>query len=162
MTLSEDKICIASSSTSKKILYLIILNLFNDDTKMLIQYYSINLSEKNFMIYENIKLYLYNNFITFGFSHYNTGDSSKYYSSLIIFSYPIIEDPDTNLELNCNDIASLNIQLSQNYLIQNNIFGYQFLGNQIVSISDNLYLYYKNNETTILDNYIIESSDIIN
>ena len=170
MTISDDKICIASSSLNKNLLYLVILNLFNDDTKMLISYYSVDLNDLNHKIYKDIKLYLYNNFITFGFSHCITSscdDSAAYYSSLIIFNYPNISGSETTLDLieylteNNNDLGSLNINLSENIFIQNNIFGFEISSTKIVSISENINVYYKKNKTTILENYIIPYNDSI-
>ena len=170
MKISEDKICIASASSNKELLYLVILSLFEDDTKMLISYYSVDLAGLNHKIYKDIKLYLYNNFITFGFSHCITNscdDSDAFFSSLIIFNYPKIADSEANLDLldylekNNNDIGSLNINLTQNIIIQNNIFGYEISATKIISISDNLNLYYKNNKTTILKNYIVPNDDFI-
>ena len=168
--LSDDKICIASASSSKNLLYLVILNLFEDDTKMLISYFSVNLMELNHNIYNNIKLYLYNNFITFGFNHCLTsscGDTDAHYSSMIIFNYPNISSSETNLDLieylskNNNDIGSLNINLAENIVIQNNIFGYETSSTKIMSISENLNVYYKTNKTTILENYIIPTDAFI-
>ena len=168
--LSDDKICIASASSSKNLLYLVILNLFEDDTKMLISYFSVNLLELNHNIYNNIKLYLYNNFITFGFNHCLTsscGDTDAHYSSMIIFNYPNISSSETNLDLieylsqNNNDIGSLNINLAENFVIQNNIFGYETSSTKIMSISENLNVYYKTNKTTILENYIIPTDAFI-
>ena len=170
MKISDDKICIASSSLNKNLLYLVILNLFNDDTKMLISYYSVDLNDLNHKIYKDIKLYLYNNFITFGFSHCITSscdDSAAYYSSLIIFNYPNISGSETTLDLieylteNNNDLGSLNINLSENIFIQNNIFGFEISSTKIVSISENINVYYKKNKTTILENYIIPYNDSI-
>ena len=128
--INDDKICIASTPSSRTILVLVILNLFENDTKMLICYYNINLMDLNYKIFKDIKLFLYNDYISFGFSHYLSSiceESDPYYSSLIIFNYPT--STDSNLDLlqylseNNNDISSLNINLSENCTINNKIFG---------------------------------------
>ena len=51
MKINDTKICFASVSPDKNILYIIIFNLFDEDTKMMINYYLINIFELN-----NIKI----------------------------------------------------------------------------------------------------------
>lgn len=131
LRVSDDKICIVSASTNKNKLYLVILNLLDNDNKMLINYYEFNMADLSHKIYLDIKLHLYNdNYITLGFSHCITDsctDTDISYSSLIIFNYP--NGNDTNLNLieflndNSGDIEELNINLSDTFNIENNIFG---------------------------------------
>ena len=166
--MSDDRICIASTSLNKEKLYLVILNLLDDD-KMLINYYSFDMLDLNHKIYLDIKLYLYNNYICFGFSHCsnsNCGDTDNHYSSLIIFNYPNGTDINLNLieflNLNNGDIKKLNINFSDIINIDNNIFGYTISGIKIIDFSEKINLYYKKNNTIILKNYIVDTYDEIN
>ena len=148
-----------------------IFNLFDEDTKMMINYYLINIFElNNIKIYLELRVFLYNNYISLGFSHcIDTTDCSLdehiHYSSLIIFNYPNSTDHnlDLNTYLNENnyDIDNLNINLTNNISIGNNIFGYTISGIKIIDISENLNLYFKKNKTAILKDYIISKDDII-
>ena len=166
MKINEYKICIVSVSSNKNILYLVILSLFENDTKMLISYYSFDIYESHgFYFYQDIRIYLYNNYISLGFSHCTncSEDNDIHYSSLIIFNYPNITD--TNLDLieylsnNNKNIDSLNINLADNIIIENNIFGYSISGIKVIDISENLNLYFKKNNTLILKDYILSKDD---
>ena len=169
--INDNKICIVSVSPDKNIIYIIILYLFDEDTKMMINYYLINIFEKNkIKIYLDLRLFLYNNFIALGFSHCIEAtdcylDEHTHYSSLIIFNYP--NNTDTNLELiaylyyNNYNIDQLYINLSNNTIIENNIFGYTISGIKIIDISQDLNLFFKKNNSAILKDYIISKEDII-
>ena len=168
MKINESKICIVSVSSNKNILYLVLLSLFENDTKMLISYYSFDMYESHgFYFYQDIRIYLYNNYISLGFSHCTScsGDNDIHYSSLIIFNYPNVTD--TNLDLidylsdNNKDIDSLNINLGDNIIIENDIFGYSISGIKIIDISENLKVYFKKNNTLILKDYILSKDDYI-
>ena len=171
MKINDNTFCITSVSEDKNILYIIIITLFDDDTKIMINYHLFNIYElNNIKIYLELRTFLYNDYISFGFSHcINTTDCSLdehiHYSSLIIFNYPNATDTDLDLseyiEQNNIDISQIKINLSHNIIIENNIFGYSFSGIKIISISEKLNLYYENNNTVILKNYIIPKNDII-
>ena len=55
--MSDNKICIASASNDKKSIYLVILSLFENDSKMIISYYNIELASLNHMISQDIKIF---------------------------------------------------------------------------------------------------------
>ena len=168
MKINDSKICIASISSTKEILYLVILSLFENDTKMLISYYSFDMYQSHgFYFYEEIKIYLYNDYISLGFSHCTScsEDNDIHYSSLIIFNYPNSNDINLNLieylSDNNKDIESLDINLTDNIIIENDIFGYSILGIKIIDISENLNIYFKKNKTLILKDYILSKDDNI-
>ena len=168
--LNENKICIASVSPNKEILYIIILSLFENYTKMMINYYIINIfTSNNHKIYKELRVFLYNEYISFGFSHCSQSNCEKdtdiHYSSLIIFNYPNTTDINIDLiqhlsETN-NDIDNFNFNLGNNVIIENNIFGYQMSFIKIIEISGNLNLFYKKNNTIILKNYLLTKNDDI-
>ena len=166
--ISDDKIGIASVSKDKSFLYLVILNFFDEDTKMMITYYKFNMAEIYLKIYLDIKLYLFNNFICLGFSHCKApicGDSDTHHTSIILFNYPNKNDNNLNLiqflNLNDNNIGNLCINLTNNIEIENDIFGYTIEGVKIIDIPEEINLYYKSNNTLILKDYVVTKKDEI-
>ena len=66
--INDNKICICSTSQNKEILYLLILNLFDDVSTIMINYYAIEIYKLySHKIYYDMRLFLYNDYITFGF-----------------------------------------------------------------------------------------------
>ena len=172
--INYSKICICSTSEEKEILYLLILNLFDDDTKMMINYYAIEIYKLySHKIYYDMKLFLYNDYITFGFSNCNKSDCQKddpydydlHYSSFIIFNFP--NGTDNNLDLldhllNAKiDTNNFTINLSNNVIIENNIFGYEIIGIQILDIIGDLDIKYEKNKEIISKNSIVLKDDNI-
>ena len=108
-----------------------------------------------------MKLFLYNNYITFGFSYCNLDQCEKadpfdydlHYGSFTIFNYP--NGTDNNLDLldyllNAQkDTNNFTINLSNNIIIENNIFGYQIIGIQILDIIGDLKIKYSKNKEII-------------
>ena len=136
--LKEDKICFSSiSSIYNNYIYIILINLFDDDKKYIVRYYSIYLENK---IYTDIRTHNYNNFVSFAFSYYyNNGN--KYYSGLMLFSYPNSTDNSSDLyEFLINNynstINDFNVSLENDVRIENNIFEYDFYGIIIQNISN--------------------------
>jgi hypothetical protein len=174
--INDYKICICSTSPNKEILYLLILNIFDDDTKIMINYYAIEIYKQySHKIYYDMRLFLYNDYITFGFSHCNTDqctaisdfeeDSDLHYSSFIIFNYP--NGTDNNLDLidhllNAKiDTNNFTLNLSNNIIIENNIFGYQIMGIKILDLIGDLEIKYSKNKTIISKNYTVLKDDNI-
>ena len=150
------------------------MNLFDDDTKIMVNYYAIEIYNLySHKIYYDMKLFLYNNYITFGFSHCNISncqndDPYKYdlhYSSFIIFNYP--NGTDNNLDLldyllNAKtDTNNFTINLSNNIIIENNIFGYKIIAIKILDIIGDLDIKYSKNKEIISKNSIILKDDNI-
>ena len=176
LKINDSKICICSTSSNKEILYLLILNLFDDDTKVMINYYAIEIYKLySHKIYYDIRLFLYNDYITFGFSHCSRDrctrineyeeSSDLHYSSFIVFNYP--NGTDFNLDLldylsnDKKDTNNFTINLSNNIIIENNIFGYQIIGIKILDIAGDIDLKYSKNKTIISKNDIILKDDDI-
>ena len=168
MKINDSKICIVSASLNKNILYLVILSLFDNDLKMVISYYSFEMNESHrFYFYEEIKTYLYNYYISFGFSHCSSCDEDNdiHYCLLIIFNYLNSTDKNIdfieNLSDNNKDIESLDVNLADNIIIENDIFEYSISGIKIIDISGGLNIYFKKNNTLILKDYILSKDDYI-
>jgi len=163
--MSDIRICLASASSDKEKLYLVLLTLFDNDTRMMINYFVINMfSNYHHKIYQDLRLFLYNEYISFGFNHCsNTNceeDSDMHYSSLIIFNYPNVTDKYLyNIDLieklseNNYDLNKFSFNLSNNFAIENNIFGYEISNIKINNISGELK--YK------IDDKIIEVNDFV-
>ena len=166
---NDHKLCVVSASPGNNILYIIIFNLYDEDSKLMINYYTINIFELyKFLLYSELRIFLYRDFISFGFNYcYNTlecnSDSETFFSSLIILNYP--NNTDDNLEVieylsfSGLDISELNFDLLAGLIIENNIFGYIISGTKIIDISEGLLLYYMSNDTVILKDYIIPKED---
>ena len=141
--IDENRLCITSvsSSTTQKI-YIIIAALFNEYKNARLYYYSIEFYQLyHFNVYYDVKLYLFNNFITYSSCVCNKetcNDSVPFYSSLILFSYP--NCLDTSIDLieylsnNTMNVSDFEINLNEYFKIDNNIFGYIFKYIKIINI----------------------------
>ena len=141
--LNENKLCFCSANNiNKNTLYIILINLF-EEQKYKVRYYLINLKELyGYSVHYHLKAYNYNNFLALAFSfkslyieECNASDNSdKVCTTLLIFSYPNSTDSELILDdyfrnnLTLNDIE---INLENEVRIENNIFGYEFLGIEI-------------------------------
>jgi len=129
--LKEDKICFSSILKDKTTIFIILINLFKDDTKYRVRYYSINLYKiYNYKIYLDIRTHNYNNFISFSFS-YSENNGNTHFAALMLFSYPNSTDNSSDLyEFLINNynstINDFSVNLENEVNIENNIFGYVF------------------------------------
>ena len=139
--MNDNKVAFAGVASSKEILYIITLNLFGDK-QYKIRYYDIQIfALYHYKIFSELRLSLYNNFLSFAASFCPSETCAKdevddHYSSLIIFSYPsstdIIFSLDNHLFNNNHiSIESVELNLANNLNLENNIFGY-VLSNIIV------------------------------
>ena len=139
--LNKDLVCYSSVSTDKEILYIVMLNFFeNKGRKVKIRYFIINIfSLYHYKFYSGLRLDFYNNlFITLTSSFCREKNCGNTYSSLIIFNYPNSTDYSYNIvselfeknEINLKNLE-INIDLSKHVLIENNIFGYASSGIKI-------------------------------
>ncbi len=139
--LNKDLVCYSSVSTDKEILYIVMLNFFeNKGRKVKIRYFIINIfSLYHYKFYSGLRLDFYNNlFITLTSSFCREKNCGNTYSSLIIFNYPNSTDYSHNIvselfeknEINLKNLE-INIDLSRHVLIENNIFGYASSGIKI-------------------------------
>ena len=137
--LSEKKICFITTSDSKEKLYIILLNIINNDN-LIIRYYSLKMFDLyNYKLYSNIRIHSYNSLIAFAFSYIPKNEpNNDHYTGFMIFSYPNGTDSDLILidYLLNNNLAANNIiiNLDKDIRIENNIFGYIYYG---INIKEN-------------------------
>ena len=147
--LNEYQICYASTTDSKDEINIVIFNLYKNDSQITIKYYPIKIKEyNNIILYKELRLALYNDFIALTFSHklyQNNVTSNECYSSLVIFNYP--NSSDNSLDLieqliltNKNIENDFCFDLKEKLKIENNIFSYEYKGTQIINFPDNIYL----------------------
>jgi len=138
--LKENKICFSSISINDgTTIYIILINLFNNDKKYSVRYYFINLYDiYKYTIYSDIiRTHNYNNFISFAFSYIKNDD--KHFPVLMLFSYPNSTDNSSDLyEFLINNynstIDDFSVYIFDSILIQNIS---NCLNPQIISSSSN-------------------------
>ena len=143
--LSTNYFCLASVSNNKEILYIVILNLF-EETKIKIRYYIIKTFEyHNYKFFLDLRLNMFKESLAMTSSYCNRtqcGDSDTHYSSLIIFSYPNSTDVSKDITeeiFNENKIIEdlvFNLNFTNYISIENNIFGLVYSAINIQSIED--------------------------
>ena len=142
--ISENKICFTTSSLSNETLYIILLNILENE-KIVIRYYSINLFKLyNHKILLDMRAHLFINYIALAFSYCPqescyTDVVGDHFSAFILFSYPNATDNTLNIEeylFKNNDIKidNLIVDIKQSAKIENNIFGYDYYG---INIKEN-------------------------
>ena len=152
MKISDNKLAFFTASKNTEKVYIVLINIFifDNSNKIKIRYYSIEIKKLfNYKLYKDIKGYIFNDFIILGTS-YCTEDicdvknnSFNYYSTLMIIGYPNRNDSEFDiinyllLDKSNNRIDNLIIDLSENLIIDNNIFGYIYKGIKINNITKN-------------------------
>ena len=130
-------------SLDKQTLYICPLEIYAS-LEMIMKLYEIKIYDLyNIKIFHDIRGHLLDNHLLLGFNFCNSGTCDEsthtYYSAFLIFSYP----NSTNDYLNINQyldnnaqntIDNLNINLTNNIKIENNIFGYIFKSINIVNL----------------------------
>ena len=179
--INEDKLCIATTNDKKDILIIVTIDLLpgmvNSEYKYSkIRYYTIEMLKlHNYKFLDALYLHLYNNDYIALASNYCpnsvcSSDSNEYYTSLILFSYPNCEDTDILLEdyfIDHDNITmnNLTIFLRDKEKIDNNIFGHEYYGIEILNkiIPNNIALKLsKDSSVEIIINSILhEGEDIL-
>ena len=159
--ISENKICVISTTDQKDILYVVLLD-FVKMEKIIIRYYKINIySQYKLKIFSDIRVQLYNNLIAFAFSFYRQDNclvkEDLHFSAFLIFGYPNGIDDSLNITdflLKNNDIKinNITIDLKNNFTIDNNIFGYEILN---ILIQDKIGCFNLNFFSTVHEEKII-------
>ena len=152
--ITDNKIGFFTSSKNLEVLFIVILNIFNINNKnnIKIRYYSIETYKLlNYKISEDIKGFIFNDFIILGTSYCLLGgcDSltwDQYSSEIMMIGYRNKEDDKfyiINYLLldNNRSIENITLDLSENMIIDNNIFGYIYDGIKIKNIESNGHIY---------------------
>ena len=150
--ISDNKLAFLAGSVNLETLFIVILNIFNInyENNIKIRYYSIEtLKLLNYRISDDIRGYIFNDFIIVGVSYCLIGNCSdvnlyKYHSTIMMIGYPNKDDGKFDiinylLLDNDNSIENIALDLSKNITIDNNIFGYIYDGIKIKSIESKGY-----------------------
>ena len=167
--LNDTRLCFIAPTYNKEYLNIVIFNLYNDDYILLLKYYIISFySTYTIKFYKDLRVFLYNDFISLAFSYckqWQCSETSDYhYSSLIIFNYPNSTDESIDIveylyssNKKIEDFI-FNIENKISYTIGNNIFGYEYVGIKILNYPDNINLTYEENSNIISKNTILVSN----
>ena len=168
--LNDNKLCIVSYNPDNK-LFIITVNLYNNDQSLIIYYYTIEIYKLyNYIINSDVKIYNYNNFIMFCSSVLNPDSGSKdspIYSTLIMFSYPNCMDDSVDLidylSNNNININNYEINLTKYFVIDNNIFGYILKYIKIINIfeSTSLKIIKKSDSIELSIDYELQENEIL-
>ena len=151
--ISDSKIGLFCTTLMNDVIYIIILNVFSIDNlnKIKVRYYSIEYFNLYYLLLlNNMKAYLYNDFIILGLNSSPSGsleDPNRIHNTeLIILGYPNRTDFEINiiddLLINNNStIDNLTIDMSEYLQIDNNIFGYIYDGIEIKDINSVGYIF---------------------
>ena len=147
---NNNTVCFASSSEDKKTLNILVFSFYNDDNNMNVRYFFIKLWEEyKIKLFCDIKICMFNNFLSLAFSHCPQEICSEQYynyehlSSLIFFNYPnssnIEFDVIKNIYPDKKDIQNdIYINFEGNLFIENNLFGYISKGTKIINYPDEI------------------------
>ena len=150
--IADKKLCYITLTTNSRELHLFMVNNFVDQ-KILVRHYTIKAYEKSgFSFGQELRMTLYNDYISLAtvgnFTVQNT------YSYLIIFSYP--NSTDFTLDVTDSLKAGKNPEVNfyEKCKIENNIFGYEVVGVQVLSSPNDIKLLIKEDKTEITSNTI--------
>ena len=150
--LRDNVICLTSTTKEKDILIIVLIN-FYYELEYNVRYYLVQIYQLyNIKILKELITNTYNNNLAVGFSFCQqaicTSDDDPHFSSIILFSYPNITDDNIDLidYLNMEGNNNIIINLEDNVIIDNNIFGYVLYGIKIYDI-DNCGINFISNRT---------------
>ena len=141
--INDNKLVYIGTSESKEYLYIVLMNIIGK-TGITVRYYTIeifNLYTFKFLL--DMKAHLYKNFISFAFSFCRVskceGKNDTHFAGLMIFSYP--NGTDFNLNIidylfTYDNLDNLQINLKENVVIENNIFGFIYSSIKIINFID--------------------------
>jgi len=168
--ISEYKVAFSTMDINKKIFYIFIIEIH---TTLFMKLYEIELfSLYNIKFFLDIKEHFFEQYLTFGFNYCNADNceesTDKHYSAFLIFSYPNSTDCYLNInqyleENEGNTIDNININLTNNIKIENNIFGYIFSSINIVDLigCENIVFKSNYNNNIIIKSYNLSENEII-
>jgi len=133
ITINENRFAFISTTTNRKNNIIILFDLYNDNKSLMMREYLLDLKKKKTS--SNLRLFLFLGFISFSSCYIQ----EKQYCSFNILSYgnttdyTKVDDFLMKLDLNQN-YNPLNIE--KNIVIENNLFGYKYVGTIIISVPD--------------------------
>ena len=148
--INDNRFSFITTSTNFTQLYIILFDLYNNDSNLKIRVYKPNLS--NYKFVKELATTIYNNYLVFSSSVVDPNnylvEDKDCFSILMIFGYPKGKDNiidissyfmDNSIKIENNLIS----KLIENITIDNNIFGNEIEENQIklISIPDEVILY---------------------
>ena len=170
--ISYHKMCLISTSLEKDILYVTIINLY-EENKAIPRYYYLDFFKLfKYKYFLDIKASLYRNFVSYAFSfcrdeNCQSEETSEYYTGFLIFSYSNSTDYSLDIEkylIDYNDIKIENIliDLNENITIENNLFGFNYSEIKINNIDcDNIDFILDGENTLIKNNSTIKENEKI-
>ena len=183
--INENRFVFISTTTDRKNNIILLFDLYNDNNSLMMRKYLLNLEGK--ITNSNLRLFLFLNFIGFSSCY----KKEKEYCSFSILNYgnttDFIKVDDFLIKLDLNQNYNP-LNLEENIIIENNLFGYEYIGTIIISvpnknetglfimncqnkkeIRENDILYYNSiifsyiaNSTIIDGDYLIEFAPIVN
>ena len=131
--INENKFVFISTTTDKKNNIILLFDLYNDNKSLMMRKYLLNLEGKKTS--SNLRLFLFLGFI--GFSSCYKAEKQQCSFNILSYGnttdYPIINDFLLKLDLNQNYNP---LNLEENIIIENNLFGYEYVGTKIISVPD--------------------------
>ena len=153
--INDKRFSLISSSQDKLVLYIILFDLYNNQQNIKIRLYKIDIYNLyNYTIFSDISSIMYNNYLTLSMSVCNSLKcenelEDNYFTVLLFFNYFNGSDYNINItsyfenkENTDNDNDDIIIPFQNLFQIDNNIFGYQIQKIKIISIPNEIILYY--------------------
>ena len=158
LRLNENRFTFISSLLTNDNFLILLLDLYNNDKSLAVRKFIFNLDGYN--MNRNLRLFNFRNFIGFSYCY---GD--KVSCCYRILNYGNTTDYEKVEDL-LNNLDSINpLNLANNIHIENNLFGYKFIGTKIISIPDKdltgLLLTKNKNKSEIVENDILINDSII-
>ena len=130
---------VSQASENLDDIMIVIFNIFNGVSNLNVRYYNINLKLYGMNIVNNIKGYLFNDFIGVLLEVKSSNENNKYFENLSTFlTFGYVNKTEFS-ELTKIKLLKNKSKIKINdYIknIENNLFGYQFLGVKILSLPD--------------------------
>ena len=169
--ISEYKVAFSTMDLDKKIFYVAIFEI-HGTTSLFMKLYEIDLfSLYNIKFFLDVREHLFEQYLAFGFNYCNSDkckeSTDTHYSAFLIFSYPNSTDASLNInqyleENEGSSISNININLTNNIRIENNIFGYIFSSINIVDLVGCDIIIFKSNSNNkiITKSYNLSENEI--
>ena len=145
--IKDRKFCYLTIKKNEEELHIFIFNNFVGE-QFIIRHYALKTFEKNNLkIGQELRLSLYNDFFALATQGYLNGFTV--YSYLILFSYPNSTDFSIDITDTLKSSQNPIINFNDKCQIENNIFGYEIVGIQLLNFSEGLKLLNEDDKTII-------------